>query len=176
VLSNVPVIICARYLKEICRILTKDGEARIQVFLGSCQPTVEDDTVAFRSFSEENFSNALTAAGFTVEKIWPWKLDIEVAEDGWLKPMLVAIKKKETTSISEEELEKILWPGGEAVADESWPGSHVEYLLSTLRAEELAKSGKSEEALRALEYAIENYKEADPKLVSFLKSQKNSGS
>lgn len=174
VLCNVPVIVCARYITELSRVLRPNGLARLQLFIGSCQPTVEDDTVAFRSFENEKLVHALTASGFKVEQIYEWKVDVEVPEDGWLKPVVFSIQKISPCTISDVELEQLLIPGGEPPADSAWPGSYVEYLLSTLRAEELAKSGKHEEALKAINYAISNYKTPDPKLVAYAKANKGS--
>jgi len=170
VLSNMPVYACAKNLLEIARILKCGGRARLQVFLGLCQPTIAEDTIAYRSFDRDAFCKVAEGIGFSVEWIKPLQLDIEVPDDGWLRPEICSLIKVSSTQLTATEIEEILVPGGEQRADSEWPGSYVEYQLSLLRAEELAKAGHPDKALAAVKFAVQRYRNADTKLIEIAKS------
>lgn len=169
VLSNVPVRVCAGYLGEIARVLRLGGEARLLLFMGKCETTVEDDATAFRSFKRDNIKTAVELLGFNVLSTRkPYTLPERVLNDGWLLPHVVALQKCKEASAAMETVAEVLYPKGECRADEQWPGSHTEFLLSALRAEEFAKRGDARRARDTLRFALERYSKPEPAIVRAL--------
>jgi len=164
VLCNMPVIACCSYLLEINRVLREGGKARLQFFFGKCNPTVCEDTVAFRSFDMKDGKKAFQAAGFDIEWIRELPVDVEIPDDNWLRPHICSLVKREDSCIEAVALEQILNPRGELSAPKDWPGSETEYHLTLLRAEELFKEGKESEAKDALRYARTHYSKSDPRI------------
>jgi SAM-dependent methyltransferase len=168
VLCNMPVDCCAGYLREINRVLKRGSYASLQVFLGKCQPTLRQDTVAFRSFLEENFETAVSLCGFELLAADELLLDADTPDDGWLRPRICAIRKIAAADCSSSDLAAALYPEGEKDADDSWPGSQTEYLLSVKRAIEFYDQGRKREAHDALVFALTQYKDPEPRLEQLL--------
>ncbi len=168
VLCNMPVDCCAGYLREINRVLKPGSHASLQVFLGKCQPTLRQDTVAFRSFLEENFEAGMQLCGFSLLAADDLLVDADAPDDGWLRPRICVVRKTADAACRTDELAEQLYPGGEEDADESWPGSQTEYLLSVKRALEFHDQGKKREAHDALAFALEQYKDPEPRLKQLL--------
>ena len=80
VLGSLPVRVFAGYLHELSRVMRPGGQVRLQLYLGSEQPTFEEDTIALRSYSREGFRRAVEGAGFSVRVIDELKLHFEISD------------------------------------------------------------------------------------------------
>lgn len=166
VLTNVPVLICAGYCLEIARVLKDDGLARLLFFVGHAEPTVRNDTVAYRSFERKNLELALQNSGLQCVEASIFTAGVEIPESSTFRPELWTVRKKAGKLLTAQQIEQMLVPGGEAVADNDWPGSYTEYLLSVIRAGELLKAGNMKQARDCLEFAIRDYKAPHPDLLA----------
>lgn len=161
-LSSMPLRVISRYLLEISRVLKVGGQVRLQLYLGNPQPTCEEDTLAIRVFREEDFRQAMEALGFQLETAYELVLPFEVSnQTAGFVATIVGLTRVCETDITEEQLAELLLPQGENAAGESWKGSQTEYLMAVHRAQQHMEFGRSAEAHRALEFAVEHYGEAE---------------
>lgn len=173
VLGHVPTKVFVAYLLEINRVLRGGGRGFLQIYLGAEQETVVEDTLAVRSYEDARLKNTLELAGFKVsgleELIMPF--DARDIEKG-IFPYILRIEKTKAASCRAEELEKSLLSQPEGEADESWPGSRLEYQMSITRVHQLIAEGKLAEAKDVLEFAVGRYKEAEEEAHKVLRELK----
>jgi len=161
-LGTMPVRSTAGYLIELNRVLKLGGIARFQLYLGTPQETVEQDTLAIRTFTEENFKAALVACGFETEYTKEFILDYEVSDkEKGIIASLASARLVTKSAPNIEEITQLLLPTGEKAATADWSGSQYAYLMAVARAMQQIKQQNFEAALSALELAARNYKDAD---------------
>ncbi len=157
-LSSMPVSVFASYLRELDRIVKVGGLLRLQIYLGKTQNTVCEDSIAIRSFEPGCFVNAAEACGFRVQALEELTLPFSVSDyDAGLVASIVSLKKVSDTEVTLSQIERLLCPEGEKIADENWPGSETEYLMALARAKQHLEAGRVEEAEAASRYALECY-------------------
>lgn len=169
VLTNIPTVLCSAYILELGRVLRQGGLCQLLFLLGEPQPTVEADTAAYRSYERERLEKALEYAGFEICSVTPFLAGIDIPEESPFQPMIVTARKERRVDGLVQVVSELMLPGGEAEAGENWPGSHTEYILSVMRAEELMRKGHLERAKKSLSFAVSSYKEPHPKLLALLR-------
>ena len=159
----IPAKVFAANLLELNRVLKPEATCVIQIYLGTEQETVLEDSLAIRSYERERFLAAVNLAGFqplvTRELFHPLG-DISNHEEGMVAHTSV-LRKVARPNSSIEQIEKKLLSKPEVGADNKWPGSTLEYLLSINRAQDLINQGKLEEAKQIFLFAEDNYKDSD---------------
>ncbi len=169
VLGSLPVRVFAGYLHELSRVMRPGGQVRLQLYLGSEQPTFEEDTIALRSYSREGFRRAVEGAGFSVRVIDELKLHFEISDHAaGLVAELVFLQKDASGFLSPDQIAQRLVPNGERRAGESWSGSNTEYLMAVARAQQHLSAGEAAAARRALEFAATYYAEVDADVKALL--------
>lgn len=168
-LSSMPVLVIARYLNELSRVLKAGGVARLQVYLGKPQDTVTEDSIAIRSFSEECFRSAIEAAGFSLLSLYEFKLPFEISDsEAGLNARIVGLVRERASTASAEEINALLLPEGESSASAEWPGSRVEYWMALTRARNHLEAGDLVAAAAALEFAVEHYNQPEAEVKELL--------
>lgn len=162
VLGSLPVRVFAGYLHELSRVVKPGGQVRLQLYLGSEQPTFEEDTIALRSYTRDGFRRAVEGSGFSVRAIDELKLPFEISDyEAGVIAELVFMQKDAAGFLSPEQLAERLVPSGERRAGEQWSGSNTEYLMAVARAQQHLGAGEAAAARRALEFAVTYYAEVD---------------
>ena len=162
--AHMPACVAVANFIEVHRILKDEGSFIVQLYLGRVQPTVEDDTIAIRCYDKDAFIAATHEAGFRCEAVEELILPFDAADRiNEVIPYLCRMRKRlgGSTANAATILANLL-PSGEEVAPDAWAGSRFEYLLAITRVTQLINSGRLSEAREMLEFAIENYKDAEP--------------
>lgn len=168
-LSSMPVAVIASYLHDLSRVMKIDGRVSLQVYLGKEQDTLQQDTIAIRSFEQERFIQALTLAGFSIDALRELVLPFEISDHAaGLTASVVYLTKKNSARGSVEDLCQTLCPAGEKSAPSSWKGSQTEYLMALARASQHLDAGKKREACLALEYAVTHFSQPEPEVLQQL--------
>ncbi len=156
-LSSMPAAVTSAYLLELSRVLKLGGVMSLQVYVGKAQDTVEEDTIAIRSYEEENLRNALSELGFTVHSIKELILPFEISDhQEGLIASIVIVQKDRSVVTNQERILSCLLPGGESKAD-SWKGSKTEYCMALARAKQHIESEEFVSARKALDFAKKHY-------------------
>jgi ubiquinone/menaquinone biosynthesis C-methylase UbiE/predicted RNA binding protein with dsRBD fold (UPF0201 family) len=168
-LSSMPVRVIVAYLLEVQRVLRDGGTARLQLYLGAAQGTVEQDSIAIRSFDKGRFAAAVQAAGFQIESIKDLVLPFEISDEAaGLSAKIASLKKSGPPALTEEQIQEILLPGGETTAKVDWAGSETEYLMAIARATQLIEAGEQDAAREALQFAVTHYGAPDADVETML--------
>lgn len=168
-LSSMPVAVIASYLHDLSRVMKFDGRVSLQVYLGKEQDTLQQDTIAIRSFEQERFMKALTLAGFSIDALRELVLPFEISDHAaGLTASVVYMTKKNAVRGTVEELLQTLCRAGEKSAAPSWEGSQTEYLMALARASQHLNAGRKVEASRALEYAVTHFNRPEPEVLQQL--------
>ncbi len=169
-MSSMPVSVIAMYLVELARVVRPGGRMRLQMYLGSAQNTSVEDTIAIRSFSKEEFTQAAERAGFQVEKSEELHLPFEVSdhEQGLVAEIVSLSRTEMNTPARHEDVLDALLPGGEKKAETTWVGSETEYLMALTRAHQHLDNGEAERARVALEFAVTHYDKAESDVLELL--------
>lgn len=168
-LGSMPVRVAAKYLTELSRILKVGGHARLQLYLGREQQTYEEDTIGLRAYAWDRFAQAVALAGFSVERRSELMLDFEISDhEAGLVAELVFLRKRGLPAVDAATIRSVLAPSGEKSAGTSWLGSETEYLMAVARAKQHLDDGNLDEALRALEFAVEHYSSAEDDVLQLL--------
>lgn len=170
-LGSMPVRVLAAYLAELCRVIKPGGRAVLQLYFGRPQPTVEQDTIALRSFNRVAFEAAAQRAGYGVENVRDLVLPFEVSDrEAGLNAVLVTLVRNSTCKLSPDDIARILLPEGEATAaPEEWPGSRTEYLMAIARATQHLDAGRLADARVALDFALKYYRAPDEDIAEMLR-------
>ncbi len=162
VLGHMPASVFVSYLLEINRVLLEGGHAFLQIYLGEEQENVIQDTLAVRSYQEQQLRQALASSGFEVlsleELVMPF--DARDVEKG-IFPFVLRMSKTRLATFTAEEIVASLMTQPEESADEEWPGSRLEYQMAVTRVHQLIEEGKLEEAKVMLEFAVSRYQDAE---------------
>jgi spore maturation protein CgeB len=155
-LTSMPTRVIANYLLEMKRVLKPTGEIRLQVYLGKEQQVREEDTLFLRCYGENNFQNAIQAAGFTM--LWQEELvlpfTVSVKESG-IVASIVALKPCAAESASADEVARCLLPGGEAKTTiDAGCRSDLEYWMTMQYAKKHMRESRDAEAKRALAHVL----------------------
>ncbi|MDD2943324.1 MAG: glycosyltransferase [bacterium] len=179
-LSSMPVAVTASYIAEMARVVRPAGYAALQLFIGNPSKTVEEDTLAIRTFSRENFEKALNRAGFTVIAASELKLPFEIsdrdagsiAEIVTLRNSPQALTKGQLSGLYEDVLAILCGDLHESPQDD-WAGSQTAYYMALARVQQHLDVGDRAEALRALELAVRNYSEPEAEVLVLLRRIKD---
>ena len=168
-ISSMPVLATASYLVELSRIVKTGGLLRLQLYLGFEQQTFCEDTIAIRSYAKERFAAAVYEAGFDYEETEELILPFEVSDpEAGLEASIVSLRRRELSRLDSKALAAMLVEELEPAASESWRGSTTEYLMAITRAHQHLEKGQLKEARDALEFAVSNYGEPEPQVVTLL--------
>ncbi|MCB0345921.1 MAG: glycosyltransferase [Bdellovibrionales bacterium] len=172
-LASMPVAVVATYLLELQRVLKPGGHARLQLYLGSPQAAMQEDSIAIRCYDKGRFVAAVQAAGFSVVGVRELVLPFEVSdEEAGLYAKFVDLTKNEQPSLSAAQIAEILMPGGEQSAGSGWGGSETEYLMALARAQQHLDKGELSEAREALEFAVQHFDSPEPQVIELLEELK----
>lgn len=150
-LTSIPTEVVANYMKEIHRVLKPGGIFRLQFYLGSEQPVRSEDTLHLRCFKEDNFCQAVAAAGFEVQFIKELVLPFQVSfKEGGIVAVVGSFKRGQGTAADPLAVATILLPEGEVGEGTT---HDLEYWMSLNYAKELVEQGNYEKARETLEYA-----------------------
>lgn len=175
-LGSMPVSVIASYFAEFHRVLRPGGIARLQMYLGSPQQTVEEDTIALRSFERGCFERAMALAGFALEWDRELILPFEVSDpESGLVATLVSLRREIRPAAPATEIAAAFLPSGEQRAGGSWAGSSTEYLMALARAKQLMDEGNEEAARTALRFAVANYGKVDEEVRQILREMETIG-
>lgn len=168
-LSSMPVSVFTRYLCDTARVLRLGGHAAIQVYLGKTQQTFAQDTIAIRSYEQNNFEAMLMMLGFNIVCMEELKLPFEISdhEEG-LIATLVTVEKVAQVSVVPSQVQNCLFPIGEKMAADGWAGSPTEYAMALARARQHMDAGEAPQAKAALEFATTHYAQADSEIKQML--------
>lgn len=168
-LSSMPLRVIASYFCELSRVLKVGAQARLQVYLGDPRQTVESDTIAIRSFPEENFIAAMSKLGFQVTSLSELRLPFAVSDPASkLYAKIASLQKKINTELELSSVLAILCPETEQSASPTWPGSETEYGMALTRARQQLEAGKLKEAREALDFAVSYYHEPEEEVLQML--------
>lgn len=175
-LSSMPVAVIASYLAEMARVVRPAGYAALQLFIGNPSRTVEEDTLAIRTFSRHDFERALTRAGFTVIAAHELKLPFEISdrEAGSIAEIVTLRNSPHPLSKAQisglyEDLLAILGGDVQESPQDDWAGSQTAYYMALARVQQHLDAGDREEALRGLELAVRNYSEPEAEVLALLR-------
>lgn len=165
--AHVPVVVCVSYLIEVSRILRLGAAARVQMFVGQCNPFTQSDVLAYRSYPENRLCKVFGLLGLEVTGIRDVPSD-SVDEKGLL-PKIYDLRKVESAAVSTpNELSEVLYPGGEPVG-EPGQGSRASYIIAAQSAFKYIKLGRLEEARHMLSFAVRSYSDVDPGVINLLR-------
>ena len=154
-LSNIPTILFAEYLNEISRTLKIGGIARLQLFTGKCQPTLREDSAAFRSYHADLLSGVFHDLGLQVEWYRDLEIDEEIPDDGWLRPQIVSLRKQSRGYTPPQIIERQLLGDTAELSAPDLSVSPTEIYLTKLRLGELIDRKDIEAASSTLAYLKE---------------------
>lgn len=169
-LSSMPVRVFAAYLLEMQRVLKPGAPARLQLYLGSAQKAVEQDSIAIRCYDKGRFVAAVQAAGFSIQCVRDLVLPFEISdEQAGMYAKIADLSKNEQPTLDVSAIAEILMPGGEEQAGEGWAGSETEYLMALARAQQHLEKGEIEPAREALEFAVKHYANPEQDVLELLR-------
>lgn len=152
-LAHMPARVLASYLTELRRVLTKEGIARLQVFIGLTSELQEVDTLRLRAFPESNLAEALYQAGLELIRHEPIELPLsELLDEMGLRSVILHVSCREDAPKSVETVLAALCPGGEGSADSCEKASEFEAWLALNYADRLFNDGDFDRARFTLEY------------------------
>lgn len=153
-ISSIPTEVVGNYFREIHRVLKPDGEARLQLYVGSEQPVRREDTLHLRCYQRSHLGEALRLAGLTLTNEEELVLPIQVSfKEIGIEAVIVSIRRSDAEPRSADEIARALLPGGEPPDAQSTLGNDLEYWMSLNYARELAERGDLDRARETLEYA-----------------------
>ncbi len=162
IMSHIPVRVAVCNILEINRVLVRGGWAILQLYLGQTIETIEEDSLAIRSYNRERLIDTVEAAGFSVQSIRPFILPFDAgATATGFGPYVLSLQKKEEPTCDEEAVQKKMVVAREREASPDWPGSRTEYCFVLRRVEQHVNAGRYQAAKATLEYAITSYKNAE---------------
>ena len=162
-LGIVPTGIFACLLHEAGRILRLGRVMRFQLYLGTEQATIDQDTLAVRSYDLKKFTTACALCGFSIELveelIHPIG-NVSKPHEG-IVAHIVSLKKESESTTKPANVELSLLDSPENSSIENWKGSALEYQMAITRAQKLVQCGNLAEAKALFQYAADNYADAD---------------
>jgi len=173
-ITSTPTEIIAGYLREIHRVLRPSGEVRLQMYLGSHQVVQSDNTLHFRCFERANFEAAVTAAGFSVQKIEELKLPFQVSSPELnICAVIVSLGRLNVQPQEISAIVQALSPHGGENTDLSGSDSplsvDIESWMSLKYAQEQLVAGNVDKAKETLRYALENCVNATDEVTTLVK-------
>ncbi len=152
-LPHMPTRVFAAYLCEIRRILTPQGSARLQVFLGQQESPAQNDTLRLRAYTEADLRKAVTLAGLSLVDITPVQLPLhELLDELCLQPVMISLVPASLDVSDYESVARAMLPSGPESDDVSLSCSEFEAWLALHYADRLYQDGEIDRAREALEY------------------------
>ena len=152
-LPHMPTRVFAAYLCELKRVLSSNGCARLQLFLGQQESPAEGDTLRLRAYQETYLRKAIELSGLEVISITPTELPLqELLDELSLRPVIVTIRQTQKLGGESDELAQALLPdGGESTVTEI-SCTEFEAWIALHYADRLYQDGEYERARATLEY------------------------
>ena len=158
-ITSIPTDIIANYLREIHRVLKREGIFRLQCYLGTPQEVNHDDTLHIRCYAEDRFRAAMEASGFKIESIEELVLPFQVSfKDIGITAMIVSVTRETRAPKSAAEISKLLLPEGEAVTTDIVEEGNLETWMSLTYAKNLIKQGDLDKAEETIQFIANSTK------------------